>query len=125
MEEIKSTFDQRCTKHFYLCGCRLGRPIYPDELFVATHKKKIDEWVDRCSEKLMWVNIQLSMKLWLGLFRNQFKLQDTCVWLQCFFCFLPVNLIFFSCSYNMWIKFCTAVYALLLEFWILFSTNST
>ncbi|KAK2397228.1 hypothetical protein QL285_058826 [Trifolium repens] len=29
----------------------LGRPVHPDELFVATHKKKNGEWVDRRSEK--------------------------------------------------------------------------
>ncbi|KAK2458192.1 hypothetical protein QL285_005381 [Trifolium repens] len=28
-----------------------GRPVHPDELFVATHKKRNGEWVDRCSEK--------------------------------------------------------------------------
>ncbi|KAK2361057.1 hypothetical protein QL285_086260 [Trifolium repens] len=29
----------------------LGRPVHPDELFVATHKKRNGEWVDRRSEK--------------------------------------------------------------------------
>ncbi|XP_045831238.1 uncharacterized protein LOC123922577 [Trifolium pratense] len=30
---------------------KLGRAVYPDELFVATHKKKTGDWVDRRSEK--------------------------------------------------------------------------
>ncbi|WJX11466.1 hypothetical protein P8452_02079 [Trifolium repens] len=29
----------------------LGRPVHPDELFMATHKKRNGEWVDRRSEK--------------------------------------------------------------------------
>ncbi|WJX44446.1 hypothetical protein P8452_31420 [Trifolium repens] len=32
-------------------GKIIGRPIYPDELFLATHKKKSGDWVDTRSKK--------------------------------------------------------------------------
>ena len=55
----------------------LGRPVHPDELFVATHKKRNGEWVDRRSEKTHVSHYSIeNMKLKLSLVRNQLKLQD-------------------------------------------------
>ncbi|WJX71950.1 hypothetical protein P8452_55885 [Trifolium repens] len=55
----------------------LGRPVHPDELFMATHKKRNGEWVDRRSEKTHVSHYSIeSMKLKPGLVRNQLKLQD-------------------------------------------------